>query len=424
MGFLRHLSTNLAGTGLVLGLGMANQALLARGLGPEGRGQLGLIVTSVTFGALLLGEWLNRGNTFAPGRESGRARQILTNTLVYGAWIGAALMAVAAVAEWLWSPLEFGLAPNSFYVLAGIVAATVVYKAGQAIVLGEDRLHLYASLPVALIAVWLTGNWLALRVWDTGVNGVLIAWLVAAVAVLGATVIPIWRGLSRFDVALFSRTGAVGSRGAASYILVFLLFRGNVYLVGYFLGKAQLGVYMIAIVMAEMMQRLPNIAGTVLLPKVIRGGDEGHQLSLQVARKVLLFSLLAAVAAAAVARPVIELLASSEFIGAYEPFLWMLPGLVASGFGSVLNTRLAGQGYPAVTIWAPAVAVALSVGLNVLWIPTMGLKGAAMATSAGYILWTAIVTRHYRIETMVSWRDFMFARSAAKTTGDTIGARR
>ena len=54
----------------------------------------------------------------------------------------------------------------------------------------------------------------------------------------------------------------------------------------------------------------------------------------------------------------------------------------------------------------------------------MGLKGAAMATSAGYILWTALVTRHYRIESMVSWRDFMFARSAAKTTGDTIGARR
>ena len=95
----------------------------------------------------------------------------------------------------------------------------------------------------------------------------------------------------------------------------------------------------------------------------------------------------------------------------------MLPGLVASGFGSVLNTRLAGQGYPAVTIWAPAAAVALSACLNVLWIPTMGLKGAALATSAGYILWVAIVAQRYRVEAMVSWRDFLFHKKAGGSSG-------
>ena len=420
MPFRRELSTNLIGTGLTFGLGMANQALLARGLGDEGRGQLGLIVTSIAFGALLLGEWLNRGNTFAAGRESDRGRQILANTLVYGAWVGALLVAVAAVGQRLWSPLAFGLTPDVYYVVAGIAAATVTYKAGQAIVLGEDRLHLYAFLPVVLIAVWLAGNWFALRVWSAGVGGVLTAWLVAAVVALGATVIPIWKGLGRFDAALFSRTSAVGGRGAASCILIFLLFRGNVFLVQYFHGMAQLGVYMIAVVIAEMMQRLPNIAGTVLLPKVIRGGDEGHRLSLQVARKVLLFSLLAAAVAVAAGRPAIELLFTSEFSGAYEPLLWMLPGLVASGFGSVLNTRLAGQGYPPVTIWAPAVAAGLGASLSAWSIPAMGLKGAALGTSAAYILWVAIIAQHYRAESMGSWRDFLLTRK----TGDTIGVQR
>ena len=382
---------------MTFGLGMANQALLARGLGDEGRGQLGLIVTSIAFGALLLGEWLNRGNTFAAGRESDRGRQILANTLVYGAWVGALLVAVAAVGQRLWSPLAFGLTPDVYYVVAGIAAATVTYKAGQAIVLGEDRLDLYAFLPVVLIAVWLAGNWFALRVWSAGVGGVLTAWLVAAVVALGATLIPIWKGLGSFDAALFSRTSAVGGRGAASCILIFLLFRGNV-----------------------MMQRLPNIAGTVLLPKVIRGGDEGHRLSLQVARKVLLFSLLAAALAVAAGRPAIELMFTSEFSGAYEPLLWMLPGLVASGFGSVLNTRLAGQGYPPVTIWAPAVAAGLGASLSAWSIPAMGLKGAALGTSAAYILWVAIIAQHYRAESMGSWRDFLLTRK----TGDTMGVQR
>ena len=40
--FLRGFTTNIVCTGLTFGLGAANQALLARGLGTEGRGQLGL----------------------------------------------------------------------------------------------------------------------------------------------------------------------------------------------------------------------------------------------------------------------------------------------------------------------------------------------------------------------------------------------
>ena len=407
MRFAREMSSNLIGTGLTFGLGTVNQVLLARALGAEGRAELGLVVTSVTFAGLLLGEWLSRGNTFVTGSEPGRGRQVSFNTVLYGTGIAALLVGAATLVSKMALPFDLGVSPALYYAVAGITALTVLQKAGQAIVLGEDRLHLYAFLPVVLIAVWLAGNGLALLVWETGLGGVLNAWLVAASVAAAASIAPVWKGRARFDRALFARTAAVGGRGAASYILIFLLFRSDVYLVFLLLDKASLGIYMIAVVLAEMMQRIPNIAGAVMLPKVIRGHDEGHALSLAVARRVLLYSALVGVGVVVVGQPVIEFAFSSEFSGAYEPLVWMLPGLVASGFGSVLNTRLAGQGYPPVTIWAPAIALVVNAALNLLLIPSMALRGAALATSVAYILWAAIVTQRYRCESGVRWREFL-----------------
>jgi O-antigen/teichoic acid export membrane protein len=85
----------------------------------------------------------------------------------------------------------------------------------------------------------------------------------------------------------------------------------------------------------------------------------------------------------------------------------MLPGLMATGFGSVLNTKLAGEGYPPLTIWAAAAALLTNVLLNLAMIPTWGLEGAAISTSVAYILWAAIVTIGFQRRTGVAWRRFL-----------------
>lgn len=412
MSFLRGFSSNVLSTGLVLALGFGNRALIARVLGPEGNGHLGLLATTVMFGGLLLGEWLNRGNTYVAGVE-GRTGALVGNTLAYGAVIGAGglglahLMAGSGVLPFLDHP--------GYLLAAGIFAATVLQRAGQAIILGEDRLHLYAALPVLFIGTYLAGTAVALLVLQIELSGVLAAWVVAAGVSLLVTLIALGAGLkprARLERRLLEHTAVVGGRGGASATAIFLLFRCDVYLVGYYLGDAQLGVYMIAVLLAEMMQRLPNVAGVVLLPKVLGGGDEKHAVSLQVARNVLLFSLAAAGLAVVAGRPAIELVFSSAFAGAHPPLVWMLPGLVATGFGSVLNTKLAGQGYPPVTIWAPAVALAAKVALCVALIPIHGLRGAALATTVAYLLWAAIITVRYRRISGAAWGDLLRGHTA------------
>ena len=396
MNFFRGFSINLVCSGLTVAIGLANQVIITRSLGAQGRGELTLIATFIMFATLLMGEWLSRGNTYLTGKE-GEGRRVISNTLIYS--MALALLLLAAALAWG----QFGGAialfdcPQSVFLVAGIVLAVIIQKSVAAIALGQNRVVLYALMPVVFISSYFVSTVVAVYVYDATLHGVLSAWLIGGAVSLVATVIAIWRRESiRFSWQgqLFRRAVSIGGRGAISSILIFLLFRSDVYLVEHFLGTAALGVYTVAVIIAEMMQRVPNIAGTVLLPRVMASDiSSANRLSSRVARNILLFSLAVALLIIVAGRPMISLF-GADFSDAYLPLLWMLPGLVASGFGSVLNTKLAAAGYPAITIWAPGVALALNVGLNMYLIPTMGLVGAAMATSVAYALWTALVALH------------------------------
>jgi O-antigen/teichoic acid export membrane protein len=403
--FLRGFSFNLVGTALGFALGFAIQVLLARRLGALEYGPYGVLSTTVLLGALALGEWLNRGSTYAVGRGAAR-QKAAGNALLYGLALGLLLLMATGLAAWLLRPFlsEFHLV--RWLLVAALVGVVVAQKAGQAVLLGEDRLQLYAALTLLMMVLYLAGAVLVLEVWDGGLEHVLAAWLAAYGVALVATFAALAQGgvALSFSGPVFRQSFGVGARGAVSVVLIMLLFRADLYLIDYFLDDFALGTYRTAANFAEMMQQLPNIAGLVLLPKVIRGQDEDARLSLKVAQGVLLFSLVAAAGLVLLGRFLIGFF-FPLFAGAYAPLMWMLPGLVLCGYGSVLNTKLAGLGYPLVTLWAPALALGLNLGLDLWLIPRWGLNGAALATSLAYGLWALIATAYYLRHTGLKGRD-------------------
>ncbi len=415
MNFLRGFSFNAATTGLVFALGLLNQSLLADGLTPEDYGNLSLWITTAMLGALVFGEWLNKGNAYAAGKGAARGN-LAGNTLAYGLILTLVLMAVALAVPDLSLPFLPGM-ETTYWLLAGLVGLMVLQKAGEAVFLGEDRIKVYSLLPVLFILCCLGGNLVVVKVWREGLVQVLVVWT-ASVAIAALVGLVLLRGAGglKVDRALWRQLRQVGSRGAVSVILVFLLFRSNLYLVEHFMGASQVGVYRVAGVFAEMMQRLPNVAGAVLLPKVIRGQEGEGLLSLRVARNVFFFSLLCALGLAIAGKTLIALV-FPKYQEAYLPLLCMLPGLVVAGFGSVFNTRLAGQGYPAITLWAPALALGFNVALNLALIPALGLAGAALSTSLAYGLWGGLTAHHCLRQLGCGWGAFLRGKASQPSIG-------
>jgi O-antigen/teichoic acid export membrane protein len=372
-------------------------------LEPEGYGLLILWTNTAMLGGLILGEWLNKGSAYAVGRGAPTGR-VAGNALMYGLGLGGVLLA----GSWLAQEGFSQLAAVRGMLLAGLVGLMILQKAAESMLLGQERIRAYSLLPLLFICCYAGGSLLVLGVWKAGLDGILRVWLlsVAVAAATGWVLLLRGGGPLRVDREVWGQMREVGGRGALSVTLVFLLFRSDLYLVKHFLDASHVGVYRVAGIFAEMMQRLPNVAGAVLLPKVIQGQEGESSLSLRVARNILLFSLLCALGLAA-AGPLLIGLFFPKYPGAYAPLLWMLPGLVVAGFGSVFNTRLAGQGYPPIALWAPALALALNVALNLLLIPALGLVGAALSTSLAYGLWGLLATGRCLRQLGCGWGAFL-----------------
>jgi len=352
----------------------------------------------------VLGEWIRRGSTYVVGRENAvvAARD---NALLYALVLGG----VSALLAWVTRDVLVGILGDEvrhyWPLLALLTSAVVLQRSGQAVLLGQDRIRRYALVPIVLITAYTLAN---AALWASGrlaLPTVLSAFAAAAaLAALVAFVGLIREGaFSWGDKAVLRRTLSVGGRGTVSVVLVFLLLRSDLFLIQHFLGEAAVGTYRVAINFADMMQRLPDVAGAVLLAKVVRDEDAGR-LSLRVARGVLAFSLVAALGLLLSGQWLIGWL-FPDYIEAYTPLVWMLPGLIFLGIGSVFNTKLAGQGYPPVTQWAPALAFAFNLLLNIYMIPRWGLRGAALSTSLSYALWAICVSVAYARSENIGWRD-------------------
>ena len=405
MNFLRGFSLNGISTGIVFSLGLVNQWLLANHLGKAGYGQLALWTTTAVIAATLLGEWLRRGTTYVVGREdagaSARDNALLCFLVLLAACLGLAFLGAGTASRFL-GPLALSWWP----LLAALPTLVVLQRAGQAVLLGMDRIRPYAVVPVVFIAAYLGGNAVLLSAGELSLRTALFFYAGAA-GLAGMTAFAVLGSAGGFtwgDRRLLRRTLAVGGRGAVSVVLVLLLLRADVFLIEHYLGEASVGSYRVALNFAEMMQRVPDVAGAVLLAKVVRGED--GQLSLRVARGILLFSLAAALGLLVAGRPLIGWLFPS-YPEAYLPLAWMLPGLVFLGLGSVCNTKLAGQGYPAVTLWAGAAAFLLNIGLGFWLIPGWGLLGAAWSKSIAYTAWALLVGGRYLRGEGVGWGAFL-----------------
>ncbi|OPX24934.1 MAG: hypothetical protein B1H02_02455 [Candidatus Latescibacteria bacterium 4484_107] len=454
MRFLHSFSLRLFSDGMVVAAALGNQTLISRVLGPKGKGHYTLLSTTVRLLVVVFGEALARSNPYFVGRDPKKLAPLSTNALCYGMavifFLSGIFLCSARFSLW---PDAGG--PRVLWLLAFWVAAlTVLYRGLHSLFLGLERMNAYNGLPVFFALAYLIGNGIALKGLDKGLAGVMSSWLFAGVLTflltfwvlrrvsdtklqrlhhteaeeqrIGSSPIagegggnpqsairnPQSTGFSWSpDRRLFFRSMRFGLKAMLISLLLVLLFRVDVYLVRYFLGAEGTGIYSIAIVFAEMLQKIPNVAGTVLFSKIVaQEGEERDRLTTRVSRSIFVLTLIAAGGLALVGNRLIPLVFGAEFEGAYLPLLCMLPGVVAMASGSVINTNLWVQGYPPQAVIAPIAAVCTNVVLNLLLIPRFGLIGAGVATSAAYILWAGLLFAYFSKKTSLTLRELVMVR--------------
>ncbi len=204
--------------------------------------------------------------------------------------------------------------------------------------------------------------------------------------------------------------------GLQSHIgLIFkeLNYRGDMLLVSFFLNPAAVGFYVIAVNVAELLWKLPEAAGTVLLPKIARAGrEEARTFTPLVFRTLLIPMVVICLVLLAAGKPLIRVAFGRSFLPSYPVLALLLPGILAMAFWKIIANTLIGLGHAIKYSITSGVALVAMIGLDILLIPKLGLEGAAVASSISYILATVFIIYLFVRLTDVSPLDLLVPRKS------------
>ena len=380
--------------GLVIGV--VNGILLARLLGPAGKGDYALVVLVPSTAMVLIQLGLPQafGYFAARGQTAGIVAKTVALTVVLcSAAFAVLLLILPFLYETIFRGIELPL------ILAGLLVLPLALNATftTGVVTGRQAVRWYVAVNMAGSIATLVLLVVILGGLGAAVLGALVVYLIASTIqtvglAIGARRVsaanPAPAPVSYHELFTYGLPLYVGS------LTSHFSYRIDAYLIAFLVADASeaLGFYSMAVTMAEMVFIFPRAVQTVFFPHVAGSSreDSDRQVT-QVSRVTLLVSTLAAVLVIVLAALLFRFVLPA-FLDSMQPLVVLLPGVVALGVGNVTAGYVTGIGRPGIIAAIGLVSLATNVIANLLLIPRLGIVGAAAASLVSYSLSSLLMT--------------------------------
>jgi O-antigen/teichoic acid export membrane protein len=363
--------------------------ILARSLGPTGRGTIAFITVSALVIARLAGFGMGAATTVLASRRM-EARGallanlilfVLTSALIVGSLGFAVLLTLAG-------QRPEGIGGPELAILVGAGAAIALVEAGGAFLLGCGRVQRLALLtatmtwvyPLLLGIVWVVDGLTVTRaalVWLTAET--IVALVLLSQSARAA-------GIAAPRPRLLLESMHFGVRAWAGSLARLLNFRTDQIILGFLASEATLGIYAVAVNASEALLYLPAATATALLPIAARADPHVQvEQALRAFRSTVLVTTGLILVAAVLGPLLLPVLFGSAYDASVEPFLLLLPGAFGFAATAIFSSALMASSSPGRSSLGPFVSLVVGVGLDLLLIPRFGASGAAAAASVAFL---------------------------------------
>lgn len=377
-------------------LGFGASVLIARALGPAGRGEY-FVIATIAATALSLGHLsVEHANLYLWPRAD--RKRLLGSSLTVAATAGT---------------------------LVALLAGLTVLALGQDIVPVADSVLLWvalAAVPGGLAALYLNGllvngGWLwtmnkaALFAAVVQVGAVVVLALTRSLSVSAviwiwavSTVIPVSLqlrhlirtvGVSRPSRHLLGRVIGIGLRYHAGMIAFYLVLRVDIYMLNATTTAATVGLYSLAVTLAEASFLVTDSIAQAAVSGQLSSEDT-HGYTARIMRTNFLLAVLLVGLLVATGPVVIPLLFGEPFGPSVAPLVALAPGIVALATQRPLGVFANQQNRPWLVSGVALAALAANVLLNLALIPRFGIVGAGVASSLSYVALTAFYLAWFR----------------------------
>lgn len=386
--------------------------VLGRELGPEGLGVYTLAFTIYLFGVQFAAFGIGSAQTFYIAESIDNHPTIrkyvssgMTSSIITGILMGVGFFYLAP-----YIAISFFKNPE-LVGLIQLISLTFPFIAIQKSVLGTlngfRTMHLYALINILQNISTVSLSVILVLVFRMGVQGAVVG-LVAPTIIIGILSPLLIRehlGLdhSLWDIPAIRATTVFGFYAVLANSVSYLNNQINSVFIGYYLNPTEVGIFAVAVLLSQTLTLIPNAIQTVTNPVMAtlnaKEDLEGvRRIFYSTLRKSFFIAAGSAVLLAVFSPFIISLLFGEKFLTSYISLLLLLPGSVILASYMAVGTTLASIGKVHIIFRIGIISVVINIIMNILLIPSVGIEGAAIATSMTAIInfgITVTVVRYY-----------------------------
>jgi O-antigen/teichoic acid export membrane protein len=409
-GLVSSVSLTLVTRIAAFGFSLVTNVILARSLGPEGRGIYAVAVLIPSIIAVLAQLGIGPANVYYFSKGLISLEDLVAHSTSLAFVLGTACFALVFAYVKLSGSGHF-LGIGSQFVLVACLGVPFIMLTVflQGILQGSQRfiyfnavlLTQYGSPTLVLIA--------ALLVFHKGTLGAVIAWTASTVATAAVAAYSV-SSVSRLSMRMRRSTLKSLLRfGLISYLgslTSFVNYRFDVLIVNLFAGARQVGLYSVGTGLAEIVWYVSNAASIVVAPRAASAEQKDADRLVELVCRVVLALTVVAAGVLAVSAPFVVV---AFFGSAFAESVWavwlLMPGIVTLAVGRILSVYLLGRNRLKVDLLASFVGLVVTVALDFALIPRYGFRGAAVASSVAYTCAMAVdLFWVVRNSTITPWR--------------------
>lgn len=414
MSFFNNLLISSSTSIVVTIISILSNIIVTRALGPSGRGIYAVVSNLIVFLVLIFGEGIKRSNTILIGEKKDNLKFLVFFTLKFSALL-ALFLSLAFILKSYYLSLLPNISAIVLILTFSIAIFTILWQAFQALLLGMQQIIAFNILLMIQASVIFIVNILGITIFNFGVNEFILALLLSAVITSLYCLMRLIMSFKKIkSVVKISpiKIAALTSKSTIASLSMFLTLRGDIFLINYFLNPFQAGLYAIAVLFSEIMQKIPNVIGPLILSKTVNDtSNKPAEDTAKLFRVILFANLLIVLFLIFFGKWIIILLFGSKFSEAFLPLLYLLPALLFLGSGGVAHALFMGRAYPNIVILINLLTGFINISLNIILIPKYGIKAAAAVSSITYTLWTLGLSIYLSIKYKIKLSKIFFTRS-------------
>ncbi|HLG32331.1 MAG TPA: oligosaccharide flippase family protein [Ignavibacteriaceae bacterium] len=397
-------------------IGLGNNVIISRLLGPESLGIFAIIIVVVELVFRIVNPGIDTSAIYFISNKRFEFKEYVSTYLIniiviIGSGILILLLLNQIESVILFSEvINFNFISDFFAVIVFYFAAFLLYEFGVKIPLGLEKYNEYNKIQLLKPIILFTLLIISSLMFTVELGSVIV--LVSISFIIPALLY--WRFALPINLTWrkepAEKSFRFGIKIMLGNLLQYLNYRTDILLIGFFLSGTEIGWYYVSVLIAERLLFLTQATSTILFPSA-SGSDIQREKTPILSRLNFTVVFAGSMVIGATAYWLVPLLFSAEYSNSVLPLIVILPGIISLSVSKILSADFTSRGLPQYSLYVSLLNFILNIAFNIILIPNYGIAGAAISSSLSYSAALILQIYFYHRLTNTKLSELIFMRN-------------